>query len=36
VSQWLRPDLPHHVEALGLPATVVTAKHSERTVTDAR
>lgn len=36
VSQWLRRDLPHRVEALGLPVTVVTAKQSERALTDAR
>ena len=30
VSQWLRRDLPHKVEQLGLPTTVVTASQSER------
>jgi hypothetical protein len=35
VSHWLRRDLPHRVEALGLPVTVVTAKQSERTLSDA-
>jgi hypothetical protein len=36
VSHWLRRDLPHRVEALGLPVTVVTAKQSERALPDAR
>jgi hypothetical protein len=36
VSHWLRRDLPHRVEALGLPVTVVTAKQSERALSDAR
>ena len=35
VSHRLRRDLPHHVEALGLPVTVITAKQSERTLSDA-
>jgi hypothetical protein len=35
VSHWLRRDLPHHVEALGLPVTVITATQSERTLSDA-
>jgi hypothetical protein len=36
VSHWLRRDLPHRVEALGLPVTVVTAKQSARALSDAR
>jgi hypothetical protein len=36
VSHWLRRDLPRRVEAVGLPVTVVTAKQSERTLSEAR
>jgi hypothetical protein len=35
VSHWLRRDLPHRAESLGLPVTVVTAEQLERTVSDA-
>ena len=35
VSHWLRRDLPHRVEALGLPVTIVTATQSERALSDA-
>lgn len=35
VSHWLRRDLPSRVRALGLPVTVVTAKQSERAVSDS-
>jgi hypothetical protein len=34
VSRWLRLDLPHRVEQFGLPITVVTARQSERAVSD--
>ena len=36
VSHRLRRDLPHRVEALGLPVKVATAEQSERAVSDAR
>jgi hypothetical protein len=36
VSHWLRRDLAHRAEALGLPVKVVTAKQSERAVSNPR
>jgi hypothetical protein len=36
VSRWLHRDLPHRVEALGLPVTVVVAQQREREVSDHR
>lgn len=35
VSHWLRLDLPHRIEQLGLPVQVVTAMHAQRAVVDA-
>lgn len=35
VSRWLRLDLPHRIEQLGLPVEVVTAVHAQRAVVDA-
>lgn len=35
VSRWLRLDLPHRIEQLGLPVQVVTAAHAQRAVVDA-
>jgi hypothetical protein len=34
VSRWLRRDLPHRVQSLGVEVTVVTAKQLERAVPD--
>jgi hypothetical protein len=36
VSRWLHRDLPHRVEALGLPLTVVTARQLERDISAPR
>jgi hypothetical protein len=35
VSRWLRLDLPHRIEQLGLPVQVVTAVHAQRAVVNA-
>lgn len=35
VSRWLRLDLPHRIERLGLSVQVVTALHAQRAVVDA-
>jgi len=35
VSHWLRRDLPHRIKQLGVPVAVVTAKRSERPISDS-
>jgi len=35
ISRWLRLDLPHRIEQLGLPVQIVTAVHAQRAVVDA-
>ncbi|HEU4703297.1 MAG TPA: hypothetical protein VFS37_12515 [Conexibacter sp.] len=35
VSRWLKLDLPHRIERLGLPVQIVTAVHAQRAVVDA-
>ena len=36
VSHWLHVDLPARVQRLGIPVTVVTAKHADRALFPAR